>query len=70
MGEQADPKGVQTLERVCEPVTVTVSDTAEGNGYVSSRTITVRFGACYVGDLLAVISAASAAARANGGEGA
>lgn len=70
MGERVDPESVQTLECICDPVTLTVSDTMKSGDYTSSRTIAVRLGACSLDDFLAVIASVSEEARASGGDGA
>lgn len=67
MGERVEPEVVQTLECVCDPVTVTVSDTTKSGDYTSSRTVAVRLGACSIDDFLTVISSVSEAARSSGG---
>ena len=56
-----------TAGSICDPITVTVSDTTKGGDYTSSRTVAVRLGACSVEDFLTIISAASNAARAREG---
>ena len=68
MDERVDPENVQTLECICDPVTLTVSDTTKSGDYTSSRTIAVRLGACSLDDFLAVIASVSEESRASGGE--
>ena len=70
MGERVDSENVQTLERVCDPVTVTVSDTRKDGRFTLSRTVAVRLGACRLEDFLTIIASVSEAARMVGGEGA
>lgn len=55
-----------TAEGVCDPITVTISDTTKDGNYTSSRTVAVRLGACSIEDFLTVISAVSEAARVRG----
>lgn len=68
MGERVDPESVQTRERVCDPVTLTVSDTTKHGDYTSSRTVAVRLGTCFLDVFLTVISSVSEAVRTSGGE--
>lgn len=51
--------------RVCDPVTVSVTDCSSVGDYHATRTATAKLGACEVGDLLSVIAAVSTAARLN-----
>ena len=55
-----------TAGSICDPVTVTISDTTKGGDYTSSRTVAVRLGGCSMEDFLTVIAAVSEAAQARG----
>ena len=58
----------QAPELVCDPVTVTVSDTRKDGHFTLSRTVAVRLGACRLEDFLTIIASVSEAARTVGVE--
>lgn len=52
--------------RICDQITVSVTDCATSGDYHATRTVTAKLGSCEVGDLLTVIAAVSDAARPSG----
>ena len=62
MGERVELEGVQTLERVCDPVSVTVTDSSSPGDYHATRSVTVTLGACGTDVLVSLIRAAASEA--------
>ena len=62
MDERVDPESVQTLERICDPVSVTVTDSSSSGDYHATRSVTVTLGACGTDKLVSVIRAAASEA--------
>lgn len=60
------PTSLATLESVCDPVTVSVTDCSSRGDYHATRTVTVKFGACGLSDVLQVVATASKAASIGG----
>ena len=62
MKNRVTPEGFSTLERVCDPVSVTVTDSSSSGDYHATRSVTVTFGACATDELVSVIRAAASEA--------
>ena len=62
MGERVEPENILALERVCDPVSVTVTDSSSSGDYHATRSVTVTLGACTLDELVSVIRAAASEA--------
>lgn len=59
MKDQVMPENLSTLERVCDPVSVTVTDSSSSGDYHATRSVTVTLGACGIDEIVSVIRAAA-----------
>lgn len=62
MEDRMIPESFSTLERVCDPVSVTVTDSSSSGDYHATRSVTVTLGACGMDELVSVIRAAASEA--------
>ena len=62
MKNQVTPESFSTLERICDPVSVTVTDSSSSGDYHATRSVTVTLGACGVDELVSVIRVAASEA--------
>lgn len=62
MKNQVTPENISTLERVCDPVSVTVTDSSSSGDYHATRSVTVTLGVCGMDELVSVIRAAASEA--------
>ena len=62
MEDRVTPESVSTLERICDPVSVTVTDSSSSGDYHATRSVSVTLGACEMDELVSVIRAAASEA--------
>lgn len=62
MEDRVTPESFSTLERVCDPISVTVTDSSSSGDYRATRSVTVTLGTCGTDELVTVIRAAASEA--------